>query len=311
MYDITRWLDHKLGPYRYTSNDTEMNMCCPFCGDTDNHLYVAVNNPVWNCRGCGEKGTYLGLVIRVEHCGVSDALDAISSPKSSISQWDSFYETFKAGTKSEVKNGKLPPTYMPEWFVTFASSCCSLYSKLLLHYALSRVTPEIVRDYNFGYCIDDTLPYFGRLIIPVEGPYFQARSVFGTPKGKYINPSMHIGDRLFNAGALKRYKHIGICEGSFSAFAFGCNSVATLGNKLTPGQLYRIANSGVRYATISFDAGTAYSQPVLDAAKYLYGCGISVNIRDYKDGDPDSSNDYNEKIYDQFYTVRRLNGSTS
>jgi DNA primase len=139
---------------------------------------------------------------------------------------------------------------------------------------------EAIMHYALGYSVaGNTL---GRIIIPVDEAYWQARTVFSIGT-KYINPSTAKQDSLFNADALRLHK-VRIAEGAFSAMSLGKNAIAILGKKPTRQQLDRLRLASTQVYHVHLDADATDLAYVL--AEQLHRAGKNVTVMEYKKGDP-------------------------
>lgn len=276
----------------------ELRVDCPFCGDDRKaHLYISTVKPVAHCHRCGWSGTHALLVMDVS---------------GAESLWEAWRLINRGPTLMEFKSiaDRLQPkptpakdlSHMPDWFQPFSKGLDGLSSQMVLDYALKRLTAEELRRYGMGFCRDSKQPEFMRLVIPVERGYYQARSIFPGVAQKYINPKDPIEDRLFNYPALEAYNQVYIAEGIISAIALGESAVATLGKEPNTAQLSRLRSSPVARYTLAFDAGTEYGRGLVKAAEHL-GVDKPVTIRQYSEGDPDSSESYIEFPYTLQYSI--------
>ncbi len=64
--DFLPWLKDKIGKCYYNGSKTEIITLCPWCEkDSDKkhgHLYISVDDPVFYCQRCGEKGIIVKLI---------------------------------------------------------------------------------------------------------------------------------------------------------------------------------------------------------------------------------------------------------
>jgi hypothetical protein len=140
-----------------------------------------------------------------------------------------------------------------------------------------------------------------RLIIPVEGSYWQARSIEKWLEPKYVNPGIPADSYIFNSGALESYDEVVICEGCFSAMAVGTNAVAILGKEIPTKKLARLADSSVKNFIVALDYGANQWSTTLADKLLRYGKQVTVwNFQDEKD--PADNGTYVPKKYDGFKT---------
>lgn len=294
------WVMEYLEGVKEACGGEELRANCPFCGDDHKgHLYISTIKPVANCYRCGWRGTH--LILAMELGGAESLAEA----------WRIIHRGPRMRDFQAIANQLTPRvrpvkdlTHMPDWFQPFSKGLDSLAAKFVLDYALRRLTQDELVHYGIGYCRDSQQPEFMRMVIPIERGYYQARAISPDAPRKYINPAIEVGDRLFNAQALDGYNQVFIAEGSISAIALGRNAVATLGKEANPAQLVRLGSAGVARYTIAYDAGTQYSRGVDKLAYHLArAAGKPVIIRQYDEGDPDSSEAYREFSYTLGYSV--------
>ncbi len=199
---------------------------------------------------------------------------------------------------------------LPQWFRPLAdlmtpSDALSYREKMLATYAVKRMSYTDIIRYGIGYSspIADDIYKFC-IILPVEGSYFQARSIFPRPKRKYVNPLDSVGNRLFNHQALERYKIVYVAEGIFSALAVGRSAIATLGNKATKEQKRRLVRSQVETFVICYDSDAVGGRGQMELAEYLTAYGKEVILRQYIDGDPDEGSTWGEVEYTLKYRIK-------
>lgn len=319
-HGILDWLETELGPVKPNSSNTEYIVNCPLClyngksADTKGHLYVSSVKPVYNCFRCGSTGTYLDLILQTTGAeSYAEAGQYLTQPRTRLDTYESIVERLER--KQTVEELPPPNPDLPQWFRPLASLLdnpdeLSHRKKMLASYAMKRMSYKNIIRHRPGYSSPDADDiYQFCILLPVEGSYFQARSIFPRPKQKYLNPTESIGDRLFNHQALERYKIIYIAEGIFSALAIGRSAIATLGNKATNDQKKRLGASPCETFIICYDSDAVDGAGQLDLAEYLSARGKRVILRQYADGDPDDGGFFTEVDYTLKYRVNvRLNG---
>lgn len=312
-HDIIDWLETELGPVKLNTRATDYFVNCPLCeyngksSDTKFHLSVAVNKSVFRCFRCGSVGTYLDLILQITGAeSYAEAGQYLTSPRVHLDTYESIAERLER--KETVK---LPPPNpdLPQWFHPLTDllnnpDSLSYREKLIAAYAMKRMSYKNIVKHQLGYSSPDADDiYQFCVLLPVEGSYFQARSIFPRPKRKYINPTESIGGRLFNCQALERYKIIYIAEGIFSALAIGRSAIATLGNKATNEQRRRLGVSSCESFIICYDSDAVDGAGQLDLAEYLSARGKRIILRQYVDGDPDDGGFFTEVDYTFKYKV--------
>lgn len=157
------FLDYtRLGVPHPTSKPEEIRFDCPFCEDSQAHLYLNSKKRVWNCFKCGQSG-------RTNY--ITSHMDQIH-----------LAEVEKFQKETEFVPLKLPPAY--KYYYTESSK----------KYLQSRGVYESDCRRHRIYCAAPNTLYFGRLIIPSNArggfcTYFAARSYTKLHWPKYLNPS--------------------------------------------------------------------------------------------------------------------------
>lgn len=162
------------------------------------------------------------------------------------------------------------------------------------------------KAYNVGI-LPDKMPY--RVVIPVEGDYYQARAIFKYMKPRYLGPKVDDSNMLFNAGVLETYDEVVICEGIFSAWAIGNNALALLGsNGNIEGKLERLIDSAVTKFIITVESGAHKKMSML--AHHLASSGKDIELWVYEgDDDPADGKAAYSLPYDFAANIRqRLTG---
>lgn len=298
MY-LESWLRVTFDKVVDSKNDYRVD--CPFCinPDTKQHLYISKSKHAVHCFRCEWSGSYFSLVREVTGAeSYAEILRHIKQPQSTTIDFQPIVDRLQLrlrGISSDATQD------MPSWYRAFEDGANCKQAKLVLRYALKRTTADNIVRFRLGYCAVSGIAYSMRLIIPVEGKYYQARAIYDNCNQKYINPESDLDGVLFNHRALDEYDKIFICEGAFSAMAIGHNAIATLGKRATSEQLLRLKRAPVGTYIIAYDAGVERSEKALELADYLSASGKNVIMRQYLEGDPDSSDVYQEYEYDLTY----------
>lgn len=285
---------------------------CPFCGDTQFHFGVHPKKRVANCfrASCGWKGSALDLVMQYEDCNFREAVKILGdsdSKKFSRDEYESAVERFR--NKSTRSEG----VRMPEGYRPLDDS--SKVGKACLRYLMDErgLSTRQIADIGAGIC--DMEKYAGYVVLPVfenKVPvYFVARRVIDLGGPKYTFPSakeIEIGKSnwLYNWDKARRYKRVYVAEGVFDAIAVGDMAVCTFGTKLSEIQLQKMIRAGHNRATIILDEDAL--EDAYDMAEILRP-HMKVDVIHMEGGDPaDLEGDFvgleKEKI-NQFSSMRR------
>lgn len=308
MNSMVRWLLAEFGSAVYTSDGRDIRVNCPFCPDQDRkqHLYISLDRPVVHCFRCEWRGSHFELV---KHVGgaesYAEVYRIIERGHVSLNDFNTLADRLKPISTQQTLPDKIGNEAMPTWFRSFRDGVDGFHTRLILRYALKRASPSTLLKYGFGYCADlDQSRWLYRLIMPVEADFYQGRSITNA-EPKYLSPDVPIGDKLFNSEALGRpVRRLYVAEGIMSAIALGPDAVAVLGKRASQLQADRIAEE-VRAdeIVIAFDADATFGQGVFELADRLVSRGHVVVIREYAEGDPDSSQVWREEFYGLRYKV--------
>lgn len=142
-----------------------------------------------------------------------------------------------------------------------------------------------------------------RLVIPVEGQYWQARSLAKWLEPKYINPDYDADKFIFNSSALEDYDDVVICEGCFNAMAVGDNAIAILGKEVPVKKLHRLVDANVKRYIVALDKDAMRWSN--DLANKLQRAGKEVIVWSFlTDKDAADGGAYKEVKYDFAARVR-------
>jgi len=328
---IENWLYHNYDvvPQR---DGTELTICCPFCQDDSYHLSVSMLKPVWQCWRCHRTGKHVKLVMCAENISYTKALKLLKNPKT-VKDFDKMKKIWfdeVAGytpeiheqTKNVLISKPSKPFDMPDWFTPLLPiskegipTLQYLRKRLEMNSFGNRMfTDTLILKYHFGYLkkkdiTEQNKKFYGRLLMPIETGYFQARTVNKKHPAKYLNPDLPVADRVFNYMALLEHEWINIAEGVFDAIAIGDNTIGVLGSSISVEQARRIVKSGVKHITLCPDAGYQFSVGTVKAANHFESYGIDVDIRHYERADPAECNEFDTHAYDfKYKLLARLGG---
>jgi len=287
----------------YGSPISDLRVNCPFCDvrygkvDVSYKLYISLNKRVCHCFRCGYSRSWLGLVMDVTGMDYAQSWGELYCvPK--VRDFDNIHLTIAhthdtKGSRISTKQLVLPPG----WNGVVSGSREAQY--------LERrgFGPWHLDRYHIGTLMDHP----GRVVIPMEKGFWQARAIYPFMKPKYISPNAQAYDVIFNAAALELYDEVAICEGAFSAMAVGENAVGLLRNKATSGQVDRFINSGVRKFIVVLDAGAERMAVALGRA--LMRGGKCAELRMCEIGDPADGGKFIVRRCDFAAEVKTMLGS--
>ncbi len=191
---IQEYLEQVLG-CEETSNDQLVGMC-PFC-EKDKHFYANKEHGAWDCKRCGETGSFWGLLKRLKDKKAQEHF-------------------FTKGTQStEMSTFRKQITEKADYMYKVLTE--TDLAKSAREYLKGRgITSEDAERYKLGFADDlgaISIPYFDgedvvgikyRLINPLEG------------QPRYLNET-NSKCELYNKNAITSAKEIIICEGELDA----------------------------------------------------------------------------------------------
>lgn len=280
--------------YIYASNlyvrETEEDyvLYCPHCErlygskDESGHLNVSKHKRVVHCYRCDYAASWIGFIMQTEHVSYYEALGVLYAPPNLAN----FANRIKFDKKVEPKpvisytnQVTLPESFTP---LTVGSG---RYVDGLRRYALRRgFTSTKCRKYNIGYMPE----HLFRIVIPIEGTFYQARAITDELKPKYFNPP-HIDAEtvIFNSAALKTFDSVVICEGFFSAVACGDVGIALVGKNPTKSKIKRLTSSPVKRFIITVEHNA--NNTMYKLADVLVAYGKNVDLWYYEEGQDPAS----------------------
>lgn len=288
MFDIETYVYREFSNVKKYGNPvSDLRVECPFCidrygtPDTKGKLHISINpdRPLVHCFRCDYSTNWFGLVRDITGGSHVDVLGALYVPPD-VSDFQNVRDRF---VRSEGDISKDIGVDLPEDFQTLCGNSTGPLVVRARMYAQSRgFGKKYWRKYNLGVAKSQGW----RIIVPVEGDYWQARALFKWMVPKYTNPKAESRHYLFNPGAL-RYNEVVVCEGAFSAMAVGDNATALLRKSATSQQIRRFLDSDVDTFIIALEPEAFPSMQSL--ADKLKSRGRTVLIWKYEEGDPADS----------------------
>jgi len=295
MLDIEDFVYRSFGDVHRT--DKDYHVACPFCEDVKHHLSISISKQVCHCFRCGYKANWIGLVMAVTGYPFHRAFGELYvQPK--VRNFSDEIDIFDKGYTKDVEEKH--EHRLPE---DFESLCVAkgVMARKAKTYLIQRGFDESYWKY---YTLGVATSMYGRVVIPIEKGYWQARRIFKNIEPKYLNPNEPARDILFNSQALTKFNEVVVCEGAFSAMAVGENAVALIGKEPTEEKLSRLIGSSVDTFIVALEPG-AY--PTMKKLLHLLHInGKTVLLWRYLQGDPaDPNGKYVEMNY-TFGTVVSL-----
>lgn len=292
MLDIRKFVSNEfISVSPYGNPVTDLSVDCPFCSsrvgteDTKGHLHISIIKQVVHCFRCEYSASWIQFIMDYKDWPYHRAFGALYQvPKIRNFAPDMLDDDSSDKILIEQHRVKLPDDFSS---LMFTNSPMGLR---LIDYLNSRgIETRHIVMYNLGMA--PSLP--GRVVIPIEGEYWQARTIYGWMHPKYMNPKSEARHYIFNSIALELFDEVVICEGAFSAMAIGENAVAILSKKATEEKIYRFIYSDVEKFIVALDSDA--TKQSIDLAHLLKRNGKKVDIWEYDEGDPADNNGVIEK----------------
>ena len=224
---------------------------CPFHREREASCLIDHARNRFHCFGCGEGGSIIDFVARMEHCTIAHAAEIIVE------------RCHVAADDDQVAHGKAETAGMSA--ADNASPACEALANLPLRtplqldpahpYLAERgVRPDIIEQFGLGYCDAGTMR--GRIAIPIHDEAGRLVAYAGrwaakdVPKDRprYLLPrGFHKQLVLFNLYRVKGAHTVTIVESYWSVFrlaALGVPALALMGRELCARQLELLAAAG-------------------------------------------------------------------
>lgn len=210
-----------------------VNIQCPFCEDSSNHCGVNPVTELFSCWRCGEKGSFIDLLIKLTGLPYNECRSIVEEPsvasiKGIVEDINEIFAETILDTPKSVKN----EATLPERFelVTYNTKF------LLLDSYLKRrgLSIDTLIKHKCGICRSGL--YMNRLIIPIvfQGKIvaFQAADMSGFATLKYKTSTNDINDYLYGYDEIKGKRAI-LVEGVLDAWRVERDVLATFGTHIT------------------------------------------------------------------------------
>lgn len=208
--DLLDILEEKIGQYIDTNKPDEIRFNCPFCDDTDYHLYINIRKGVYHCFKCSNSG-------HLSRFNIPSSLLGTVKYRKPITQ----------SLPSIPMDCLLPltePSYMGDKAINYLS-----------HRGITTIS-EL-------YCgIKDD--WFGRVVFPIKENgnivFLIGRSFLGRSP-KYLNTKGK-KEYIYQLDKASRYPYVVIVEGCMDALSTN-NSIALLGKEITNAQYIKLVST--------------------------------------------------------------------
>lgn len=252
----------------------EWELLCPRCGKQK--LVVNVEKRAWHCWHClrqtppdkfGKRltidgaGSLVALLVLLEHWTLDQVLSHLVA-----GSWWSAADLQKIACSDlmadAIGNPQVPVVIpYPKGVQNFVDGN--------VPYLIQRgIGFDDVRDFGLFWC--DRGRYRGRLMFPVFENgilvYYQGRAMWEEPGNrefrKSLNPPREPGAAtsdqvLFNLDRARYFDRVALTEGPIDAIHVGASAVCTFGKRITPLQVAKLMQAGVRAVDLLWDADAA------------------------------------------------------
>lgn len=282
-FDILSYLDERAIPYNTSGKNVSsgwIGISCPSCSDHSDHLGVHLGAKTFSCFRCGDKGTALQLVMKIEECSKSRAIEIIRK----FSKKDFVYRPTKRETAETISQPKGITKKFDPVFKEYLEKRRYSPDYLIKKYDL----------YSGGYVGDFPL----QIVIPVylKGNIvtYQGRDITNKANTPYkafpIEKSiLAVKQTLYNIDSVK--DRAVVVEGITDAWRIGEGAVATFGTQFTDEQV-RLLLEVKGTIFIMYDAEEDAQKQAYILGNILRSSGKEVEILIIDKGDPDNLEDH-------------------
>lgn len=266
--NFVEWAENRLGDIIIKGHEIRANSIFhPTGSDTKHRLWMNPSGEikkgdradgVYHCFDTNRKGTLIGLVMHVDKCSYSEALDRVGSRGNLANLEKQVEEFFKYKTYSfeETKSVKLT---LPEFTVDLTFDCIDLNMIKAAEFLEKRKIPLK----GMLYCVAGN--YANRIVIPYYDKdknliYYNTRAM-NNWSSKYLGPPKEIGVGKEDVIFINEWKNedkIYLTEGEFDAISLnlsGFYSGALGGKNISTKQIEYIKNNKICLALDNDIAG--------------------------------------------------------
>ncbi len=226
---------------------------CPFHDDRSPSCSINIEKNVFQCFACGEKGTILDFVAKMEQCSISESAQLVAGWCDLSSEVSARNRTAKAlpesGAENEPLGFELPldprHPYLKE----------------------RGVSENTISKFGLGYCGRGIMK--GRICIPIH----DANGILVAYAGRWPGSAPPPDEPrykfprgfkkrlvLFNLHRVREAEHLVIVEGYWSVFrlhSLGAPAVSLMGTNLSASQADLLNRTEARLLTLLLDADAA------------------------------------------------------
>lgn len=255
-----------------------VNVCCPFCSDTTNHLGINLNTGAFHCWKCNEPGGLAKLLKKYGKIGQISGADwqAISSysPRGDVPATDKFH-----GKKCQFDKRMLPIFPIPKFLEGIAATRGLLTSTLARHAA--GYTMELPSDFRYRLVFPNTIE---RHLVSYIG-----MDITGLSSQKYKNCSneeaeVPVKSCLYGYDDAPENSILVLVEGLFDKIRLGNHALAMFGTGWTMDQIILLRKKSPRKVFILFDSDNAGRVASKKLASAIWFCPCEIlELENYKD----------------------------
>lgn len=270
MIDVLSFLEASGIDYRTHGNNVargDINICCPFCGDTNFHMGIDIETIVIHCWICNfvdihPRPRLVDVIGNHLHIGKGEVFD-LMKPFDILPEWRDHADRKKM--KEQIKRPE--ESKFPEGVQSFDTPVSHSQRGLALDYLKGRGFGWTEIDkYDLKFCTNGLYRY--RIMIPV---YFNGKMAGFTGRDymnregesrykhcKYELTSMTNDTILYGYDfyVKRRLNHLRIVEGPTDVWRMGDSAVAGMRNKLSLKQIHLIVGLKPSTVSIIFDYGS-------------------------------------------------------
>jgi hypothetical protein len=241
-----------------------VNIQCPFCDDSSNHLGIRLNDFYIACWRCGIHSLF-DLIKNVADCTPREAIKIEKS--------------LSPGEDSRPPLNEILPHQFDLKKTVLPQESTKPFPKLHIDYLEKRgFTPpsHFIQKYKLqaGYTIGK---YKFRIIIPVfmnrKLVSFTSRDITGIQSPKYLSASLkeggNIKETIYNYDTITQDSDVILVEGPLDAWKLGSETCSFFGVTYTAKQIIALKNKNIRNLFILFDNNPAGRRGAKEIANVL------------------------------------------
>jgi DNA primase len=277
LFDVISYLNDR--GILFTSERLDrgwLNLKCPFCSDSGEHLGVQIANNIFSCWKCGEKGSVTKLVKEIEH--------HVTFPETLelIEKYQDFGRMGLIGLPEE-SNSKITHLEIPKNYIKLS---WPTVPDIVINFLLKRgFDPEVFIRSRESYYGGHTGHFKFRLILPItlRGRLVSwvGRDVTGRSEIKYRNLEeeksiLPAKNTLYGFDEAPPGSNIVVVEGPLDQIRLGAGSVATYGTAWTDRQVTLLRELNPNSVTILYDSEIEAQKSAKQLARQIWFANCEV-----------------------------------